>query len=305
MSAGAVLATEGLSKRFGDFTAVRDLSLTVRPGDIYGFLGLNGAGKTTTIRMALGLIRPSAGRALLFGRDPREAHLEVMRRVGALVEVPAFYPYLTGRQNLEILARLYGADAVGRIDGVLEEVGLGDRGHSAVRTYSQGMRQRLGIAQALLNQPELVILDEPTNGLDPQGIQEIRALLQRLNRERGTTLFLSSHLLYEVELLCNRVAILREGALVEETDVAAILARTTGAVRLRARPEAEARAVLGRLDWARPRDGAPPGCLLVESPPDRLGELNRLLVDAGVEVSELAPERVTLEEYFLAAGTGP
>ncbi len=302
MSAEPVLQTHALGKRFGRFEAVRDLSLTVNRGDVYGFLGLNGAGKTTTIRMLLGLIRPTAGSAALFGLDPVRRRLEVLRRVGALVEVPAFYPYLSGRQNLEIIARLLGGDARGRIPTALEQVGLGDRGATKVRAYSQGMRQRLGIAQALLGDPELVILDEPVNGLDPQGILEIRELIQRRQRERGTTFFLSSHLLYEVELSCNRIGIICDGTLVEEGSVAELLGRTEGAVRLRAAPEARAREFLGAVGWVRLVDGAPPGTLHVQAPPGRLAELNRKMVEAGLDVAELAPQRMTLEEYFLGRG---
>jgi len=231
-----ILKTEHLARHFGRFPAVEDLSLDIYKGDIYGFLGLNGAGKTTTIRMLLRLIRPESGRITVFGKDFNADYLEIMRSIGGLVEIPCFYPYLSARDNLLLLMRLQMvADKSLRYsvtDELLSAVGLRERCNDRVRTYSLGMRQRLGVAAALLpafipqrtpNQTPLIILDEPTNGLDPQGIADIRNLIKKLNKEKQVTFFISSHLLSEIELLCNRVGIIRQGKLVISEDLAKLL----------------------------------------------------------------------------------
>src|SRR6266850_3249675 len=228
----AVLETESLTRRFGKILAVDELNLRVEEGDIYGFLGLNGAGKTTTIRMCLRLIRPTSGRVRVFGKDLRSSFISIMSQVGALVELPAYYPHLSARTNLEILRILTPGIERARIDEVLELVGLGARRDSAVRTYSQGMRQRLGIAMALLPRPRFVVLDEPANGLDPQGIADVRAVLRELNQRHGVTILISSHLLHEVEVTCTRVGILKAGRLVEQETIEAILAKAGTAVRI-------------------------------------------------------------------------
>ncbi len=295
-----MIVTAGLTKRFGRVTAVEDLSLQVREGDRYGFLGPNGSGKTTTVRMLLGLVFATSGGIEVMGKPlPRRA-TEVLAEVGALIEGPAAYGHLSGRTNLALL------DAAGpggrrrtrraRVDAALEQVGLAGIGRRPVRAYSLGMRQRLGLAAALIRSPRLLILDEPTNGLDPQGIHEIRELLLELN-QGGTTVFLSSHLLAEVEALCTRVAVLDRGRLVVQEDLATLQA-PTGLVVVRS-PDADlvARTLDGRV--AR-RDG------------DRLfvrdvgpAELADRLVAAGVRLHELYPERRTLEEVVLAlTGTG-
>src|SRR5437667_3294055 len=218
-----VLATENLTKRYGKRVAVDALSLDVHRGDIFGFLGHNGAGKSTTIRMVLGLIRPTSGVARLLGHDITKDRAKALARVGAIVEAPAFYDNLSGLQNLKIFASMSGGGLRDRIDEVLEIVGLSGREKDPVGVYSHGMRQRLGIGQALLPNPELVILDEPTDGLDPQGIREIRDLIFRLRDDLGLTVFLSSHLLFEIEQICNRVAILRDGAMLYQGDVATLI----------------------------------------------------------------------------------
>src|SRR5258706_8569956 len=211
-----ILQTKGLTRQYGRRKVVDDLSLSVERGDIFGFLGQNGAGKSTVIRMALGLVRPSDGRVLLFGHDmarhSRQA-LQALGRVGALVEAPAFYENFSGYANLRMFAAMSGGAERKQIEEALALVGLQERGKDPVLTYSRGMRQRLGIAQALLPHPEFIILDEPTDGLDPQGIHEIRLLLPRLRDELGLTIMLSSHLLLEVERICNRVAIIDGGRL--------------------------------------------------------------------------------------------
>ncbi|HYE97495.1 MAG TPA: ABC transporter ATP-binding protein [Planctomycetota bacterium] len=296
----AVLRTEGLTKHFGRFKAVDGVDLDVQEGDIYGFLGLNGAGKTTTLRMILRLIRPTAGRVSIFGLDPTSSFIEVMKQVGCLVELPAYYPYLTGWKNLEILRLATGGIERKRIDDVLDIVGLGARKHDAVRTYSQGMRQRLGIAMALLPRPRLVLLDEPTNGLDPQGIHHIREAIRDLNRRDGVTFVVSSHLLHEVEITCNRVGILKQGKILLQDTVARILEKTLDGVRVVGDPQDKAREALRRQPWIAEVSDAPGGGLRVRCDPSRFADLNRLLVQEGVSVRELSPVRRTLEEYFLS-----
>ena len=211
MSRPSPIAARGLVKRYGDVLAVDRVDLTVRAGDVYGFLGPNGAGKTTTMRMLLGLIRPDAGDVRLFGRDPLREGARALDGVAGFVEAPRFYPYLSGRKNLEMMAALDGGDARARIDAALETVDLTDRARHKAGGYSHGMRQRLGIAAALLRAPRLLILDEPATGLDPAGMRDMRALIRRL-ADGGMTVLLSSHQLAEVEELCDRVAIVRDGA---------------------------------------------------------------------------------------------
>ena len=296
----AVLETEGLTRRFGRLTAVDDVNLRVDEGDIYGFLGLNGAGKTTTLRMCLKLIRPTAGRIRVFGRDLGSSFIAIMRQVGALVELPAYYPHLSARTNLEFLRILTPGIERARIDEVLEVVGLGPRRDSPVRTYSQGMRQRLGIAMALLPRPRLVLLDEPANGLDPQGIADIRSVLRELNRRDGVTLIISSHLLHEVELTCTRVGILKAGRLVEQESVEAILAKAGSAVRIEADPAGRALEIVRALPYVQGAAADGDGELTVRVAPERRAEVNAELVKAGVKVAGFAPERMTLENYFLS-----
>ncbi len=217
------IEVSGLGKTFGDFVAVDQLSFSVNPGDIYGFLGPNGAGKSTTIRMLLGLIRPSSGDIRFFGQSVRSGQVDYLKRVGAIVEKPDFYKYLTARSNLKIFGAMSGADtSSGNIDRVIELVGLVGRDKDPVKNYSHGMKQRLGLAQALLHDPELVILDEPTTGLDPQGIIDLRNLTVQL-RAMGKTVFMSSHILSEVELIATRMVIISKGRSVAEGSVQELL----------------------------------------------------------------------------------
>ena len=308
------LSLRGLTKRYGEVAAVDSLDLDVERGTLYVFLGPNGAGKTTTIRMALGLVFPDAGEVELLGirMFAAEDATVGLRRAGALIEEPAFWPWLTGRRNLECFARAAGPPAdrdarLGRIDEVLDIVSLTAAASKRVKAYSQGMRQRLGLALALLGEPELLVLDEPTNGLDPTGMREIRTLLRRL-ADAGTTVFVSSHLLGEVEAMCDRVGVLAHGRLVAEGTPAEL--RSSGnRVRLEVGEPALARRVLGSLGVAEAdgngRVAAGPGTLRVSLPP-RLSaaELNRALVAAGAEVSALIPENDTLEDVFLAIVEG-
>jgi ABC-type multidrug transport system ATPase subunit len=297
----AVIATRSLTKRYGRLRAVDGIDLDVRAGDVYGFLGANGSGKTTTVRMLLGLVLPTGGEVeLLGGRMPR-AGRKVLPRVGALVEGPAHYGHLSGRENLSLL------DASGpggarrtrrrRIDEVLDQVGLAGVGRRPVKAYSLGMRQRLGLAGALLRRPELLVLDEPTNGLDPQGIAEVRALLLELHRG-GTTVFLSSHLLAEVEQMATRVGVLDRGRLVLQEELAVLTAPTGATVVTKPEPERVRATLDGRVS-------AVEGQRVVVRGEDP-AEVNALLVRAGVPVTGLALERPTLEQVVLAAaGSSP
>jgi ABC-2 type transport system ATP-binding protein len=288
-----MIRTRGLTKRFGGVVAVDDVDLDVGEGERFGFLGPNGSGKTTTVRMLLGLVHPTRGHVELLGT--RQLH-KVLPHVGALVEAPAAYGHLSARANLALL------DAAGpdgprrtrrrRIDDALEAVGLGGIGRRPVKAFSLGMRQRLGIATALLRRPRLLVLDEPTNGLDPQGIREVRDLLLALNQD-GTTLFVSSHLLAEVEALCTRVGVLDRGRLVVQDEIAA-LRRPTGRVVLRTADPERAHALLDGRVAARDGDRL----LVTTADP---AALNADLVAAGVRVAELTPEIRSLEDVVLAA----
>jgi ABC-2 type transport system ATP-binding protein len=292
----AVIGTHGLVKQYGRLRAVDGIDLDVRAGDVYGFLGANGSGKTTTVRMLLGLVLPTRGEIELLGERMPRAGRRVLPRIGALIEGPAHYGHLSGRENLSLL------DASGRggswrtrgrrVGEALEQVGLAGVGRRPVKAYSLGMRQRLGLAGALLRRPELLVLDEPTNGLDPQGITEVRELLLDLHRG-GTTVFLSSHLLAEVEQLCSRVGVLDRGRLVLQDRLATLTAPTGSTVvhtptpdRVRATLDGRVTAIEG--DRVVVRGGDP-------------AEVNALLVRAGVPVTGLALERPSLEEVVLAA----
>ena len=287
------METRGLTKRYGRrITAVDGLDLTVKRGEVYGFLGPNGAGKTTTLRMLLGLIRPSSGTARVLGRRPGAP--EGLARVGALVESPAFYPYLSGKDNLRVMAR-YAGVPYWRVDEALMTVELQGRAKDKFKKYSLGMKQRLGVAAALLKDPDLLILDEPTNGLDPKGMADMRALIRELGHGNRTVL-LSSHLLGEVEQICDRVGVVRKGRLVAEGTVSEIRGRE--GLLVRAKPLEEASYIASRLagvEEATVVDGTLR--LVVNS--ERAAEINGKLVNAGVEVSELRPAEQSLEEVFL------
>jgi ABC-type multidrug transport system ATPase subunit len=293
----AVLRTELLTKRYGRRVAVDHLSLEVERGDIFGFLGQNGAGKSTTIRMVLGLVRPTQGSVRLLGQDVRRQPLRALRKVGAIIESPAFYDHFTGWQNLRLLAAMSGGATPKRIEEILEIVGLDTRAHEPVRVYSHGMRQRLGIAQALLPAPEFVILDEPTDGLDPQGIREVRLLIRRLRDELKLTVLLSSHLLYEVEQICNRVAIIDHGRLLYQGTIERLVA-TNKTVKLTVdRPEEAYQLLSADEALSVSRNGSQ--SLYVEMADEQIARVNALLVERGFRVSELSPQRETLEQVFL------
>jgi ABC-type multidrug transport system ATPase subunit len=287
-----VVETVDLTKRYpSGLVAVDSLDLTVRRGEVYGFLGPNGAGKTTTLRMLLGLVRPTSGTATLLGRAP--GHPEALARVGAMVEEPAFYPYLSGRDNLRVVARLAGLPDHG-IDAALDTVDLLNRGGDRVKTYSQGMRQRLGLAAALLKDADLLILDEPTNGLDPAGMADMRSLIRRLGSGERTVL-LSSHLLGEVQQVSDRVGVISHGVLIAEGSVDEL--RGQGSVLVRAEPLALARESLTRL-LGNGRVEVVDGTLRLASDPADVPRITRELVFAGVAVSEVCPVERTLEDVF-------
>ena len=292
-----VIQTSGLTKRFGKNVAVDNLSMEVRRGRVYGLLGPNGSGKTTTMGMLLGLLRPTAGNFSLFGS--RTGHEESLRRIGAVIETPAFYPYLSGRGNLAYFQLISGRGAPSELDELLASVGLAGRGDDRFRTYSLGMKQRLGIAYALLGDPDLVFLDEPTNGLDPEGMIEVRELIRSLG-DGNRTVLLSSHLLHEVEQVCNSVTILGKGRLIAQGEVAELVrSRGREQVRLRTTDDGKAHSILEALEWVEDVAAAGDGALLVAVPVTRSGELTAALSRAEVYVTEMAPVQTTLEEYFL------
>jgi ABC-2 type transport system ATP-binding protein len=293
----AVLQTEQLSKKYRRRVVVDRLSLRVEPGDVFGFLGQNGAGKSTTIRMALGLVRPTSGRVRVLGYDMARQPLRALKRIGAIIEAPAFYENFSGRQNLRMLAAMSGGAERERIEIVLEIVGLQERADDLVRVYSHGMRQRLGIAQALLPHPEFVVLDEPTDGLDPQGLCEIRELIRRLRAELGLTIMMSSHLLHEVEQVCNRVAIVEEGRLLYQGPVEDLLAKDNW-IKIRVNRVAEAYDLLSRNPHLSiNRNGGQ--SLQVRMAEEEIPLVNALLVREGFSVMELSPQRESLEQVFL------
>jgi len=296
------VATSGLVKRYGDIVAVNGVDLMVERGDVFGYLGPNGAGKTTLLRMLLGLIRPTAGTARLFGRDPLVDGARALDGVAGFVEGPRFYPYLSGRKNLQLLADYDGGDARSRIEEVLEVVELRDRAKDRVGGYSHGMRQRLGIASALLRRPQLLLLDEPTTGLDPAGMRDMRDLVRRLAGE-GITILLSSHLLYEVEGLCNRVAIIRKGSIVYDGPLDELLATATTGYRLRVTEPERARTVL----LAQPgieNVAAVDGELRFSADEDVVARAAITLGQSRIGITALVPETASLEELFLGLTGG-
>lgn len=302
MDEGVILRTQNLGKRFGKRWAVSGVDLAVRRGEIFGFLGPNGAGKSTTIRMLLTLVTPSTGWVEFFGKPLLRHRNAVLKRVGGLVERPDFYLYLSARRNLQIVAGLLEGIGQRDIDEVLDMVGLLGRADDKVKTYSHGMRQRLGIAQALLGRPEFIVLDEPTSGLDPQGIKEVRDLVRRLSTERSITVFLSSHLLHEIELTATNMAIINNGVLVVQGSVRELLADGPQRLRVVARPVTAATAVLKTLPGVsiEHTEGESIECRTGTIP---AAEINRTLVNAGVDVQALIPRR-SLEEYFLSITEG-
>jgi ABC-2 type transport system ATP-binding protein len=298
----AAIEARGLVKRYGPVTAVDHVDLTVRTGDVYGYLGPNGAGKTTSLRMLLGLIRPDEGTAQLFGRDPLLEGARALEGVAGFVEAPRFYPYLSGRKNLELVAALDGGDAPERIEDALQTVDLAKRGHDKVKGYSHGMKQRLGIAGALLRDPKLLLLDEPTTGLDPAGMRDMRVLVHRL-AEDGLTVLLSSHLMDEVEDLCDRVAIVSRGRVVYEGALDELIASTAGRYDLRTTDDQAAAAIAHH--WFGITDVATTGRGLEFAGDERaVAALTLELAQAGIGLLALVPRTATLEELFFRMTEG-
>jgi ABC-type multidrug transport system ATPase subunit len=312
---GEVAAFRRVERAFGELHALRGVDLTIRRGDIYGLLGLNGAGKTTALRILLGMLRADAGSVELFGRrvfgrppagagDAAGASaaggswLEAAPRIGAMIEAPAFYPHLDGLTNLRLLYDLAGAPAGREPEEALRLVGLGEAGRARAGRYSQGMLQRLYLAQALLGRPELLVLDEPTSNLDPRGILEVRTLVQRLNRDEGLTVILSSHQLFEVEELCNRVAILHRGQRLLESTVEECFGAEQRWIEIEINAPERALERVRELPWCDAAEVTPDDRLRVRAGRERRAELNAVLVRDGFAISELIERRPSLEEYF-------
>jgi ABC-2 type transport system ATP-binding protein len=301
-SAIPAVQARGLRKRYGELEAVAGVDVTVASGDVYGYLGPNGAGKTTSLRMLLGLIRPTSGVARLFGRDPLIEGARALDGVAGFVEAPRFYTYLAGRANLELLARLDGGDARDRIEEALDIVDLTSRGRDKVGGYSHGMRQRLGIAAALIRRPRLLLLDEPATGLDPAGMRDMRALIQRLASE-GITVLLSSHQLAEVEELCNRVAIVRSGRIIYEGTIASLKASAGERYRLSTTDDAQA-VELVRGHRGVERCAIADGGISLVAPETVVPDLSIALASAGIGIRELVADTATLEELFFRLTEG-
>jgi ABC-2 type transport system ATP-binding protein len=294
----AVVEARGLVKTYGEITAVDCVDLTVEQGDVYGYLGPNGAGKTTSLRMLLGLIRPSSGSARLFGRDPMIDGVRALEGVAGFVEAPRFYPYLSGRKNLELVAALDGGGARSRIDAALDTVDLAARAKDRVGGYSHGMRQRLGIAGALIRSPQLLLLDEPATGLDPAGMRDMRALIRTL-ADSGITVLLSSHLMNEVEELCNRVAIIRAGRIVYEGRLDELRASAAGTYTLRTSDDELAAQICAIQPDLRDFTVVPDG-LRMRADEAAIEALSLELARSGVALRALVPDAASLEERFFA-----
>ncbi len=291
-----VLRTKGLTKYFGTLAAVKDLNLELHCGEVFGFLGPNGAGKSTTVGMILGLIEPTSGDIEVFGLKLKEHRWPIMRRIGAIIEEPAFYPYLSGWDNLEALGRAIGGIQRSKITEVLERVNLLNRSKDRYGTYSMGMKQRLGIAFTLLRDPELILLDEPTNGLDPAGTKEVRDLIPQLAHERCSVL-LCSHLLHEVELVSDRVAIIDRGTMIASAPLQELLTKGQ-MIQIKVDDKAKATGILKNLSWIKSvREEN--GYLVIDAPPNSASQVNKALAEQSVFASELISRASSLESIFL------
>lgn len=295
-----IIEVNHLSKEFREIKAVNQLNLNVYKGDVFGFLGPNGAGKSTTIRMLLSLIKPTEGEIKIFGKSLKKERISILKRIGAIVEKPDFYGYLSAYKNLEILARISGTDLPRKkIMEVLELVGLEKRYKSKVKTFSHGMKQRLGLAQSLLLDPDLIILDEPTTGLDPQGMKEIRELIIHLSRDQHKTLFLSSHILYEVELVATRMIIINKGSTVVEGRVSDLLNKEKMKVTFEVNDPENAKRLISTTTYITGLDTVVNNTMIFTLPPDNIPSLNKYFIDNNISVSAVIPTR-SLEEYFLS-----
>ncbi|MFZ1289179.1 MAG: ABC transporter ATP-binding protein [Melioribacteraceae bacterium] len=299
MNTEKIIEITGLTKKYKKLIAVNNLNLNVYKGDVFGFLGPNGAGKSTTIRMLLTLINPTSGNIKIFGKDLTEHRKEILAKVGAIVEKPDFYLYLTTYKNLEILGKMSGAN-VSKINimEILELVGLDKRYDSKVKTFSHGMKQRLGIAQALLHNPELVILDEPTVGLDPHGIKEVREIILRLSSEKQITIFLSSHILKEIELIANRMVIINKGQTIIEGEVKQLLSNDNDEVEINFRSELKIQEVLSTSIFASHTFSVTDSQLNINLPEEKIPQLIKTLVENNCDIYSVERKK-SLEDYFL------
>lgn len=300
-----IIKVTDLSKSFKDIEAVKQLSFTVAPGDVYGFLGQNGAGKSTTIRMLLSLIKPTAGRIEIFGMELQQHRNEILRQVGAVIEKPDVYNYLTAYDNLALFAKISGGKRLNstQLMEQLEMVGLQERAHSKVKTFSQGMKQRLGVAVALVHDPKLIILDEPTNGLDPQGIADIRNLILHLSHHLKKTVVVSSHLLSEIELIANRLLIIDGGKKMVEGNAAELFDPSNTILELDTLDNAQALATLKNSSWAAALQPARSGTIVLKMSRQQIPAFHQALAAMQVPVLSLQP-RLSLEDYFLQVTTG-
>ena len=295
-----IIRVSNITKDFKEVKAVDDLSFTVNPGEVYGFLGQNGAGKSTTIRMLLTLIKPDAGTIEMFGMDLQKHRKEILRQVGAIIEKPDLYKYLTAYENLRLFATMSGVKVTSKkLLEQLAQVGLAERSHSKVKTFSQGMKQRLGIATALVHDPQLIILDEPTNGLDPQGIADMRNLILQLSSERGKTLMVSSHLLSEMELIADSMLIIDKGRKVVEGKSAALLNPEKLEVELETDNNDRVMSLISKSEWQEHFVRISDGAIIFEMGKNMIPDLNRYLVNNNVNVLSLRPKH-SLEDYFLS-----
>ncbi len=299
MNTEKIIEITGLTKKYKKLIAVNNLNLNVYKGDVFGFLGPNGAGKSTTIRMLLTLINPTSGNIKIFGKDLTEHRKEILAKVGAIVEKPDFYLYLTAYKNLEILGKMSGAN-VSKINimEILELVGLDKRYDSKVKTFSHGMKQRLGIAQALLHNPELVILDEPTVGLDPHGIKEVREIILRLSSEKQITIFLSSHILKEIELIANRMVIINKGQTIIEGEVKQLLSNDNDEVEINFRSELKIQEVLSTSIFASHTFSVTDSQLNINLPEEKIPQLIKTFVENNCDIYSVERKK-SLEDYFL------
>jgi ABC-type multidrug transport system ATPase subunit len=296
-----IIQTTDVSKQFEELIAVNDLSFSVQKGEVYGFLGQNGAGKSTTIRMLLTLIKPTRGSVRIFGKDIQTHRKEILQKIGAIIEKPDLYKYLTALENIEIIAKLCGISTTRKqLMLQLEKVGIAERATSKVKTFSQGMKQRLGIACALIHDPELIILDEPTNGLDPQGIADVRNLILQLSKEEGKTIFVSSHLLSEIELIADSMLIIDQGKKVAEGKVADLLNPADTLVEIDTMDKEATRNILQQSRWSQLIQ--PSGKIILKMHRKDIAHLTKFLVEQNVEVLAIQPKH-SLEDYFLSLTT--
>lgn len=299
MNSEKIIEVKNLTKDFKEVKAVDSLNLNVYRGDVFGFLGPNGAGKSTTIRMLLSLIRPTVGSIKIFNKSLKEHRIEILKNIGGIVEKPDFYKNLSAYKNLEILGRISGKEITRkRIMEMLELVGLDKRAKSKVKTYSHGMKQRLGIAQALLHDPELIILDEPTTGLDPQGMKEIRELIFHLSKDQNKTIFLSSHILHEVELAANRMIIINKGKTKVEGYVQDLLKSNLFKVTFEVDDDIKSVELVKGTKWIDKLVSSSKGILIFSLEDDEVHLLNRFLIENNIKVSAVIPTK-SLEDYFL------